>query len=173
MKIKKIITGSLQENCYVLVIDKDCLVIDPGDDFKLIKNEIKDYNLLAILVTHHHFDHVGALDELLKYKKVSVYDYNLTDTEYHINKFTFKLIKTPGHTSDSVTFFFPNDNVMFVGDFIFKGSIGRTDLPTGNNTEMEQSINFIKKFNENIKIYPGHGDSTTLKDEIKYNYFFN
>ena len=173
MKIKKIITGSLQENCYILLIDNNCLVVDPGDDFDLIKKEIKDYNLLGILITHHHFDHVGALDDLLKYKKVPVYDFNLTDTEYNIDKFNFKIIKTPGHTSDSVTFYFLNDNIMFVGDFVFKGTIGRTDLPTGNNIEMEESINKIKQYNKNIIIYPGHGESTTIEDEIKYNYFFN
>ena len=173
MKIKKIITGSLQENCYILLIDNNCLVVDPGDDFDLIKKEIKDYNLLGILITHHHFDHVGALDDLLKYKKVPVYDFNLTDTEYNIDKFNFKIIKTPGHTSDSVTFYFLNDNIMFVGDFVFKGTIGRTDLPTGNNIEMEESINKIKQYNKNIIIYPGHGESTTIENEIKYNYFFN
>lgn len=172
MKVKKIITGSLEENCYILTIDNDCLVVDPGDDFKIIKEEIKNYNLLGILITHHHFDHVGALDDLLNYKKVPVYDFNLTDTEYNINKFNFKLIKTPGHTSDSVTFFFACDNIMFVGDFVFKGSIGRTDLPTGNNSDMEKSIEYLKQFDKNIVLYPGHGDSTTIDNEIKYNYFF-
>lgn len=172
MKIKRIITGSLEENCYVLIIDNSCLVVDPGDDFDIIKEEIKDYNLLGILITHHHFDHIGALNDLLKYKKVPVYDYNLTDTEYNIDKFTFKIIKTPGHTSDSITFYFEKDNIMFVGDFVFKGTIGRTDLPTGNEVEMENSINKIKQFNKEIKLYPGHGDITTIDDEIKYNYFF-
>lgn len=173
MKIKRIITGSLEENCYVLIIDNSCLVVDPGDDFDIIKEEIKDYNLLGILITHHHFDHIGALNDLLKYKKVPIYDYKLTDTEYNINDFNFKIIKTPGHTSDSITFYFEKDNIMFVGDFVFKGTIGRTDLPTGNEVEMENSINKIKQFNKEIKLYPGHGDITTIDDEIKYNYFFN
>ena len=173
MKIKRIITGSLEENCYVLIIDNSCLVVDPGDDFDIIKEEIKDYNLLGILITHHHFDHIGALNDLLKYKKVPIYDYKLTDTEYNINDFNFKIIKTPGHTSDSITFYFEKDNIMFVGDFVFKGTIGRTDLPTGNEVEMDNSINRIKQFNKEIKLYPGHGDITTIDDEIKYNYFFN
>jgi glyoxylase-like metal-dependent hydrolase (beta-lactamase superfamily II) len=147
-------------------------VIDPGDDIDKIKEEIKKYNLLAILITHHHFDHVGALDDLIKYKNVPIYDYNLTDTEYNIDKFNFKIIKTPGHTSDSITFYFENENIMFTGDFLFKGTIGRTDLPTGDSIEMEKSINKIKQYNKDIKIYPGHGDITTLEDEIKYNYFF-
>lgn len=171
MKIVKVITGSLEENCYILIKDNNCLVIDPGDDFDLIKEEIKNYDLLGILITHHHFDHVGALEELIKYKNVPIYDYNLDEKEYDINNFKFKIIKTPGHTNDSITFYFYLDEIMFTGDFIFKESIGRTDLPTGNNLDMMSSIDKIKKYNKNIKLYPGHGDSTTLEYEIENNYF--
>ena len=93
MKIKRIITGSLEENCYVLIKENDCLVIDPGDDFYKIKEEIKDLNLVGILITHNHFDHVGALTELLEYKNVKIYDYNLEEKEYEINNFKFKYDK--------------------------------------------------------------------------------
>ena len=172
MKIKTIVTGSLSENCYILINDNDCLVVDPGDDFALIKEEIKNYNLLGILITHYHFDHIGALEDLLKYKQVPIYDYNLTDSDYKISNFNFKIIKTPGHTSDSIIFYFFYDNCMFVGDFVFKGSIGRTDLPTGNNAEMKNSIDKIKTYDENIVLYSGHGESTNIKDEKEYNYFF-
>lgn len=173
MKIKKIITGDLEENCYVVSIDNNCLVIDPGDNFDIIREEIKELELLAILITHHHFDHVGALDLLLNYKDVPIYDYNLEEKSYQINEFNFKIIKTPGHTDDSITFYFDKEKIMFTGDFIFKGTIGRTDLPTGNNILMKQSIKKIKEYDKDIKLYPGHGDSTTLEDEIKYNYFLN
>lgn len=171
MKIKKVITGNLKENCYILINNNDCLVIDPGDDFYLIKEEIENYNLLGILITHHHFDHVGALEELLNYKKVSIYDYNLEEKEYEINNFKFKIIKTPGHTDDSITFNFYLDKIMFTGDFLFKESIGRTDLPTGDSTLMKKSIEKIKKYPKDIKIYPGHGNSTTLEYELENNYF--
>lgn len=173
MKIKKIITGSLEENCYVLINNNDCLVVDPGDDISLIIDAIKDYDLQAILITHHHFDHVGALDELLKYKEVPVYDYKLEETEYSINDFKFKIIKTPGHTSDSITFYFYNENMMFVGDFVFKETIGRTDLPTGNDIEMVSSIKKIKQYDKDTVLYPGHGEETTIEHELEYNYFFN
>lgn len=173
MKIKKIITGNLEENCYVLINNNDCLVVDPGDDISLIIDAIKDYDLQAILITHHHFDHVGALDELLKYKEVPVYDYKLEEKEYSINDFKFKIIKTPGHTSDSITFYFYNENMMFVGDFVFKETIGRTDLPTGNDIEMIGSIEKIKQYDKNTVLYPGHGNETTIEHELEYNYFFN
>lgn len=172
MKIKRLITGNLEENCYILIKENNCLVVDPGDDFYKIKDEIKDLNTLAILITHHHFDHVGALEEILEYKNVKIYDYNLEEKEYIINNFKFEIIKTPGHTSDSVTFYFKEENVMFTGDFIFKGTIGRTDLPTGNMKVMESSIEKIKKYDKNITFYPGHGENTTLEDEINNNYFF-
>ena len=171
MKIKRVVTGSLEENCYVLIHNNDCLVIDPGDDFNLILEEIKNYNLLAILITHHHFDHVGALDELLNYKDVPIYDYKIEEKDYEINNFKFKIIKTLGHTDDSITFYFYEDNTMFTGDFLFKESIGRTDLPTGDNILMKQSLEKIKKYPKEIKIYPGHGEDTTLEYELNYNYF--
>ena len=173
MKVTKIITGSLEENCYVLINNNDCIVVDPGDDFPLIKEVIKDYNLLAVLITHHHFDHVGALKDLLNYKEVKVYDYKQEEQEYHIDKFKFEIIKTPGHTSDSVTYYFKNEKIMFVGDFVFKETIGRTDLPTGNDIEMFQSINKLKAYDKTITLYPGHGEETTIEHELEINYYFN
>ena len=172
MKITRIITGSLEENCYILKIDNDVLIVDPGDDIQKILEEIKGNNLLAILITHHHFDHVGALNELLDYKNVPIYDYKLEEKKYNIKNFNFSIIKTPGHTDDSITYYFEENNVMFTGDFIFKGTIGRTDLPTGDQVEMYKSIDKIKKYNKNISLYPGHGDSTILEDEINNNVFF-
>lgn len=171
MKIVKVITGSLRENCYILINNNDCLVIDPGDDFQLIEEEIKKYNLCGILITHYHFDHIGALDELLNYKNVPIYDYKLNEKEYEFNSFKFKIIKTPGHTDDSVTFYFYQDNTMFTGDFLFKESIGRTDLETGDDLKMSESIKKIKAYNDNITIYPGHGDISTLGYEFINNYF--
>ena len=173
MKITRIITGELVENCYVISNDNKCLIVDPGDDFYKIEKKIKDLDLCGILITHHHFDHVGALDDVLNYKKVPIYDYSSKKQEYNIDGFKFEIIKTPGHTSDSITFYFKEENIMFTGDFIFRGTIGRTDLPTGNELEMMQSINMIKKYNKNIIIYPGHGNDTTLEYEISNNYFFN
>ena len=173
MKIQKVKTGSLQENCYILINNNDCLVVDPGDDISKIIEVIKDYNLLSILITHHHFDHVGALNDLLKYKEVPIYDYNNQEKEYEINEFKFEIIKTPGHTSDSVTYYFKNENVMFVGDFVFKETIGRTDLPTGNDIEMVSSIKKIKQYDKDTVLYPGHGEETTIEHEIEYNYYFN
>ena len=171
MEIKRVITGYLEENCYILINNNDCIVIDPGDEFDKIYNQIKEYNIKGILITHHHFDHVGALNDLLNYKNVKIYDYKLDENEYIIDNFKFDIIKTPGHTNDSVTFYFKDINTMFTGDFIFKESIGRTDFENSSNIDMEKSIEKIKKYDKNIIIYPGHGDKTSLDYEMKNNIF--
>lgn len=173
MDIKIIKVGSLEENCYIVSSNKT-IVIDPGDEaFKIINYiESNNLDLSAILITHHHFDHVGAKDFLLEYKNVCVYDIsNLTEGNHIISGFNIEVIYTPGHTSDSISYYFKDYNVMFVGDFIFKGTIGRTDLPTGNFNDMQDSLKKIKEYDNNVLIYPGHGDKTILKDELKNIYF--
>lgn len=174
MNLKIIKTGYLEENCYI-ISDKKTIIIDPGDEANKIISHLEDNNLdlEAILITHHHFDHIGAIKDILKYKNVKVYDIsNLDEKKYNIAGFNIEIIYTFGHTDDSITYYFKDYNKMFVGDFIFEGSIGRTDLPNGNINEMIKSINKIKKYNEDIIIYPGHGNFTTLGNEIKNNYYF-
>ena len=85
--------------------------------------------------------------------------------------FNFEVIYNPGHTDDSISYYFKEENILFSGDFIFKGSVGRTDLG-GNNLDMLNSINKIKQYNKDIIIEPGHGEETTLEYELKYNPFF-
>lgn len=173
MQVRIIKVGNLQTNCYILIQDSKCLIIDPGDQFYSIQSQIGDNKLIGILITHRHPDHIGALDNFIHEYNVPVYDRrNMQEKEYEIEGFKFEVIYTPGHTIDSCTFFFYEYNFMFSGDFIFKGSIGRTDLPTGDNVEMRNSINKIKNYSDRIKVYPGHGDSTNLGIEKDTNVFF-
>ncbi len=174
MQIEIVTVGDLQCNCYILTKDNQTLVIDPGDEYDKIKAKLKDKNVLGVLITHHHFDHVGALEELVSDYQVKVYDRNnLTEGETKIGPFSLEAIYTPGHTSDSVTYYFKDDKVMFGGDFIFKYNIGRCDLPTGDFKEMLKSITKIKKYPIDTKIYPGHGEDTTLEEEILHNEYFS
>ena len=173
MEVKRIICGALEENCYVLTKNNTCIVVDPGADYHKIKEAIGDNKVVAVLITHSHFDHVGALREFLK-RGVKIYKKsNTLEQEYMLGDFDFTCIYTPGHSADSISFYFEEINSMFVGDFIFKGSVGRCDLPTGDINEMNKSIEKIKKYDSSIHIYSGHGEDTILEDEKKYNEFFN
>ena len=84
----------------------------------------------------------------------------------NIDDFNCEIIYTPGHKEDSISIYFKEQNIMFTGDFIFKSAIGRTDLPGGDYNEMLKSLTKLKKYDKNIKIYPGHGDITYLRNEI-------
>lgn len=172
MIVERIITGQLEENCYILknAKTKECLVVDPGNDFEKIKKGIGDFQVLKVLLTHDHFDHVGALKEVEKeYSIETLKRSNASEKEYVIGPFKFKVIFTPGHSSDSITFYFVKEKKMFVGDFLFQGTIGRTDLPTGSLGDMINSLYLIKKYPEDITIYSGHGEVSTLQEEFENN----
>jgi len=160
MQVKKIVVGALEENCYVIVNSfKEALIIDPGDEADKILDFVKDYSVVGILVTHSHFDHIGALKKLEDTFSIKANESNV---------FSYEVIKTPGHTSDSVSFYFPSLNALFVGDFIFLNGIGRMDLG-GNAIDMKNSLHmFLKRFSDDVILYPGHGDSTTLKQERNF-----
>lgn len=161
MKIDRVIVGNLYTNCYILSIDNECLVIDPGDEYDKIKKAISNKKVIGTIITHHHFDHIGAIDYFN-----NIYDYNnLKEGINKIGKFIFEVIYTPGHTNDSICIYFKDDNIMFVGDFLFKDGIGRTDLG-GNINDMHKSLIKIKKYNSSIKIFPGHGDYSKLGNEV-------
>ena len=165
MKIDTIKVGELDTNCYLLDINNKVVIIDPGDDFDKIKNKIGSREVVGVLITHFHFDHIGALEEVIGY-------YNVETNKVNDNAFKYEVIETPGHTEDSKVFYFKNDNIMFVGDFIFKNSVGRTDLG-GSDTLMQQSLKMISNYPDNIILYPGHGPRTTLKEEKKnFKYYY-
>lgn len=166
MKIKQLVVGELDENCYILEKDGKYLVIDPGDEFIKIDNEIHG-ELEEILVTHNHFDHIGALKQLED-------KYRVKANQYKNKTFKYEVIATPGHTNDSKTFYFAAEKIMFTGDFLFYNSIGRMDLPTGSYEEMQKSLEKISKYPLDTKIYPGHFYSGKLGIalEIVKNFFF-
>lgn len=201
MQITQIVTGMIEENCYLVWQDQELLIIDPGADAKKIIAEIEKTNAVpqAILLTHTHYDHIGAVDELRDFYQIPVYvsplendwlqnttlnlsgpqaitarlaEYEFELKKYTIGKITFEVVPTPGHSFGSVIFIF--DSFVVCGDALFRGSIGRTDLPTGNLEQLLTSIQtqlFILP-NE-FPVYPGHGEATTIEHEKKTNPFFN
>ncbi len=159
MDIKTVVVGSLETNCYIVSVDNECIIIDPGDEFKKIKEAIGDKKVVGCLVTHFHQDHIEALEEVLSEYEVSINKVSST-------KFEFEIIETPGHTNESRTFYFKKNNIMFTGDFILKYSIGRTDLG-GSEKDMKESLEMIKSYPDEIIVYPGHGPRTILGEEKK------
>ncbi len=196
MEIKKIVVGFFETNCYLLIENGHCLIIDPGKKADRIIAQINDLCVDGICLTHGHFDHIGAVDELAEHYGCDIYidhedeklirncPYNqmngYTGKIWHdvknyqyditkINDFSLKVIKASGHTDGSVLLIYKN--VMFAGDVIFKGSIGRCDLYSGNDAKMHQSLKMIKQLDPDLVIYSGHGDDSRLADELAYNYY--
>lgn len=167
MKIHKIAVGYLKANCYVLEKKGQLIVIDPGDEYDKISKIIKDKEVVKVLITHQHPDHIGALNNFDKNLVLK----NPQEGEYSFGPFNFEVISTKGHTDDSVTYYFKTDSVMFTGDFLFKETIGRTDMPGGSMEQMMKSLDKIKTYSNDTQIYPGHGMSTNLKYEKTHNYF--
>ena len=146
------------------------LVVDPGDDFIKIKEVVGECKVLGVLLTHSHFDHIGALRNFLTKRSVKIFKKSSTEEkEYQIGDFSFQVIYTPGHSKDSICFYFEEEKAMFVGDFIFKESIGRCDLPGGDEGEMKDSLTKIKEYPSDITLYPGHDEVTTLAYELEHN----
>lgn len=158
MNVECLVVGNLETNCYILTNQKNqALIIDPGDDVNRILCYCKNYTVVGILVTHHHFDHIGALRKLEE-------QYQLIHNTYSGKDFSYEVLSFPGHTADSVAYYFPKEKMMFVGDFLFYHSFGRTDLG-GNSKQMYDSLLKIQKYEDDILLYPGHGKSTILKEE--------
>ena len=163
----------LECNCYLLDINNKIIVIDPGDESDKIIEMIGNRDVVGIIITHYHFDHIGALEDIVSKYKVNVYDRkNMKEGVFKLDNFIFDVIYTPGHKEDCISIYFENEKVMFCGDFIFNDSIGRVDLPGGNINDMIDSLNKIKKYDRDIVIYPGHGNKTILGYEMDNNIYF-
>lgn len=174
MDIIPIQVGYLATNCYLLVKDNNCLVVDPGDDSNKIIDCIKknNLNIKGILLTHFHHDHTGALEDLLTFCKTDVYSNdNLKEGTMTIGEFVFEVIYTPGHTAKCITYYFKKEQFMLTGDFLFKETIGRYDLEDSSFIQMKESIIKIKTYPSDITIYPGHGPHSTLGHEKEKNMY--
>lgn len=173
VRVTSICLGYLRENCYLLEKNQQYLLVDPGEEIDKILRFINGKDIKGILVTHHHFDHVNSLEELVRIKNIPVFSYDSLDEGVkNIGVFQVEVIFTPGHTEDSVCYYFRDDKVMITGDFLFKGTVGRCDLEGGDYQEMINSIKKIKEYDDDITIYPGHGESSLLGYEKRYNPYF-
>ena len=196
MLIKTLPVGQLETNCYVVTNEKtlECVVIDPGDESNTILNYLEDNHLkcVAILLTHGHWDHVGAVNTVKEETGVPVYmnrqdDTNVCGIPYYsfpmpkdghyiqdgdvldLAGLHFDVIGTPGHTPGGVTF--RCQNALFTGDTLFQGSCGRTDLPGGDMYELLDSLKKLCQLKGDYEVYPGHMGSSSLERERMFNYY--
>ena len=188
MNIQKLTLGLYQTNTYILSNDTEAVVIDPGYEPDTILDALEGKNLKAILLTHGHFDHVGAVKELVAETGCKVYihaadlslppmitagqlyythTYAEGDTVCPIEGAELHVLHTPGHTPGSVCLLLGDQ--MFSGDTLFEGSCGRMDLPGGDQLQMHQSLNRLVSLQADYHVHPGHGGSTTLAAEKRYN----
>ncbi len=187
--LRKLAVGPYLSNCYILGCDKtkEGVVIDPGDEAVRIMNEISKNGLriLRILITHGHIDHVGAASEVKRITKAPVLIHPLdapglgfpADGEVRegdkieVGSYILTAIHTPGHSPGGMCFSAPG--VVFTGDTLFAGSIGRTDFPGGDHHQLIQGvIHKIFPLGDDIRIYPGHGLGSTIGRERLTNPFF-
>ena len=200
MRIDILPVGALEVNCYILSSEKtkNAILVDPGDDYPKIKVFLEKQKLMPrfILHTHGHFDHIGAdnefglpvyahrLDaELLRSPKKNLSDFFsssfqvnaqthiLEDKEtVRLDELSLEVIHTPGHTPGGICL--KSGNVIFTGDTLFAGGIGRTDFPGASEERLIQSIEErLMVFPDETLIYPGHGPSSTIGRERKRNPF--
>lgn len=191
MRIKRLIGGNLESNGYI-IYDKEqgeCFVVDPGyngERFVQIINEL-GLKMKGILLTHHHYDHVGGVDKIRSLTGCPVYLHRADSDMYRkhvdimlengdklmLGNDEIRVIHTPGHTKGGVCYFSQQSKTAFTGDTLFNVDLGRTDLADGSQSEMESTIrDIIDLWGNDITIYPGHGDSCNMKYVRKYNQEF-
>ncbi|WP_300279433.1 MBL fold metallo-hydrolase [Peptacetobacter sp.] len=178
---------------------KEAAVVDPGGSPDVVIEYLKEegLNLKYIILTHGHADHIGYVKNILDYKKVPVVahkdekdmlnhcEHNLSNRmrcgkvefdadiyvedkdSLYLGKTKLGFIHTPGHTEGGMCI--RTENNLITGDTLFKGSMGRCDLYGGDERKMKKSLNKIKKFENELAVYPGHGDPTVLGNEKQNN----
>ena len=206
MDVRSFTVGPVAENCYIARREgvERAIVVDPGDDAERILGAIDQLGLEveAILVTHCHFDHIGAVAPVARATGAPVWcpeievpvladimsfvpwpgfgPYESYDADHPVSGgerlelagFEIDILDTPGHSPGHVTYSIADEGVLFSGDVLFKGSVGRTDLPGGDWATLLESIRgLVDGFPPETVVYPGHMGVTTLGAEQATNPF--
>lgn len=183
---------------YVLADDRgDAIVIDPSRGEREAMTTIRDHGLklVEILNTHGHPDHVFDNAQLQEETRAriaihaadvyrldpasrppsqleapeSVADDLIAEGALaYVRDIALEALHTPGHTEGSVCFYLPNEGVLFSGDLLFAGNVGRIDLPGGDATQMEASLARVAALPAATRVFPGHGPATTIGDELRW-----
>jgi len=205
MKIEQYCVGQVGTNCYFAVNEdtKELLVIDPGDSAQMLAGKIRQKGLkpAAVLLTHGHFDHAMAAQELAELFDVKIYAHEAEKNtleqpglnvsamigrrdSYHADVYVkdkevldlagmeILVLHTPGHTEGGCCYYLEKERVLFSGDTLFCQSVGRTDLPGGSMKKIVRSIKEkLLVLPEEVRVYPGHMDLTTIGMERAQNPF--
>ncbi|MDD7025437.1 MAG: MBL fold metallo-hydrolase [Lachnospiraceae bacterium] len=204
-KVERVLCGSVGTNCYFLINTQtqETVIIDPADDAPMLSAKLKEKNLkpAAILLTHGHYDHIMAVEELRKEYGIPVIaheeekqilenpkgnlstmigmpftvkaDRFVKDEELLVTAgFSIRVLHTPGHTIGGCCYYLADENLLFSGDTLFWESVGRTDFPTGSMSALVRSIKEkLMVLPESTRVYPGHMGSTSIENEKQNNPF--
>jgi hydroxyacylglutathione hydrolase len=204
MDVRCFTVGPLQENCWIVRGDGDrALVVDPGDEAPRLIAALDELTVDAILLTHTHFDHVGAVAALARHTGAPVYCPEIeVEVLRNINAYVFPgfgpfesydpeetvrggerltlagidldVIFTPGHSPGHVSYGIAGEGLLFDGDVLFRGSVGRTDLPGGDHRTLLESIaTLLNTLPDDTRVLPGHMGETTLGRERATNPFLH
>ena len=200
MLIKTLPLGMLETNCYIVTDEQtlQCAVIDPAADSTILLDYLEDNHLKCVmaLLTHAHFDHVGAVEALLEETGATLYMHPadngtpigfdrhvfaapegtrfLSDGDtLRLGAIEFTVLETPGHTPGGLTFLCRegDDQVLFTGDTLFRDSCGRTDFTLSSTDDILRSLKRLAELPGDYEVYPGHGFSSTMSRERAVNYF--
>lgn len=204
-KIEQMVLGMVSTNTWFLMNEenKELLIIDPADEAERIQRKISQMGGIpkAVLLTHGHFDHMMAADNLRETYDIPVYAYesekallenpgaNLSGAwasphVLHADQWVkdgekldlagmhLQVFHTPGHTAGSCCYYLQEEAVLFSGDTLFAGSVGRTDFPTSSTGDMRESLHrLLAELPEETRVCPGHNEETTIGYEKRYNPF--
>lgn len=185
--------GLYKTNCYILKENGYALIIDPGFHGQRIMKELQDVTPVGIVLTHGHADHICAVDTLVESYHIPVYMHAkdeelllvkrrmpsgykerftspyvaLGEGPLQIEPFSLHVWEVPGHSAGSV--FIGYKHILFTGDTLFKGTIGKVNTYNGDSKAMEKTLQKIMTLDPSYVIYPGHGSSTTLRYELGTN----